>query len=108
MKWQITVHREAVAELNKLPQDMRAKLCRLTDLMEELGPFELREPHVKNLGNKLWEIRLTGRDGISRIIYIVMKDRRIHFLHAFIKKTNKTPKSAIECALTRIKEELEK
>ena len=74
--------------------------------MEELGQFVLREPHVKNLSNKLWEIWLTGRDGISRIIYIVMKYRRIHFLNAVITKTNKTPKSAIECALKIIQNKL--
>ncbi len=105
MKWNVTVHDLAVEEINNLPQDMRVKLCRLTDLMVEVGPFELREPHVKKLGHKLWEIRLTGRDGISRVIYMIMKEKRIHFLHAFIKKTNKTPKSAIECALKRVKEE---
>lgn len=29
MKWHVTVHDLAVAEINELPQDMRAKLCRL-------------------------------------------------------------------------------
>lgn len=56
----------------------------IEDLMVEVGPFAFREPHVKKLNKKLWEIRLTGRDGISRVIYMVMQQRRIHLLHAFI------------------------
>ena len=47
---------------------MRAKLARLLELIEQVGPLDLKEPHVKNLGNKLWELRLSGRDGISRVI----------------------------------------
>lgn len=61
MKWNIDVHPKAVPEINALPVDMRAKLTRLLELIEQVGPFGLREPHVKSLGNKLMEIRLTGR-----------------------------------------------
>ena len=68
MKWAIIVHPDALEEINQLPADMRAKLTRLLELVQQVGPLELREPHVKNLGNKLWEIRLTGRDGIARVI----------------------------------------
>lgn len=27
------------------------------------------EPHIKHLEGKLWELRLTGRDGIARALY---------------------------------------
>ncbi len=104
MKWNIVVHPKAVLELNVLPIDMRAKLTRLLEIIEQVGPFELREPHVKSLGNKLMEIRLTGRQGISRVIYVVQTERRVVLLHAFIKKTQRTPASALECALKRLKE----
>ena len=104
MKWNIVVHRKAVPEINDLPVDMRAKLTRLLELIEKVGPFALREPHVKSLGKKLMEIRLTGRQGISRVIYVVLSGREVTLLHAFIKKTQKTPPSAIECALKRLKE----
>ena len=61
MTWIINVHSKAVVELNGLPKEMRAKLTRLLDFVKEAGPQELREPHVKPLGNKLWEILLTGK-----------------------------------------------
>lgn len=98
------MHPDAIDELDQLPSDMKAKLARLLELIQQLGPLELREPHVKNLGNKLWEIRLSGRDGISRVIYVALSQKRVGLLHAFIKKTQKTPKQAMECALKRSRE----
>jgi phage-related protein len=73
-------------------------------MMVAIGPQRMREPHVKPLGNKLWEMRMSGRDGIARAIYILATGRRIVILHAFIKKTQKTPAGAIRLALTRAKE----
>jgi len=104
MKWNVIAHPKAVRELNELPADMKAKLTRLLEIVEEVGPFALKEPHVKSLGNKLMEIRLTGRQGISRVVYAVKTGKTLILLHAFIKKTQKTPASALECALKRLKE----
>lgn len=49
-------------------------------------------------------MRLKGRDGIARALYVTAKDRRIVVLHAFHKKTRKIPKRAVETALSRMKE----
>src|ERR1700687_5723398 len=59
---------------------------------------------VKPLGEKLWEMRLTGRDGIGRVIYTAAAGRRLFVLHAFVKKTQKTPRKAMNLALKRLKE----
>jgi phage-related protein len=104
MNWSIVIHPKAVNELNQLPADMQAKLTRLLELIQQLGPLKLREPHVKKLEDKLWEMRFSGSDGISRVIYVTLTQKRIGLLHAFIKKTQKTPRQSIECALTRLKE----
>jgi phage-related protein len=56
------------------------------------------------LRDKLWEMRMSGRDGIARAIYIAVSGRRIVILHALVKKTQKTPPQAIRLALTRAKE----
>ena len=64
----------------------------------------MREPHVKPLGNKLWEMRMTGKDGIARAIYVLATGRRIVILHAFVKKTQRTPPEAVRLALARTKE----
>ncbi|MHB8747484.1 MAG: type II toxin-antitoxin system RelE/ParE family toxin [Gammaproteobacteria bacterium] len=42
--------------------------------------------------------------GIGRAIYIAAQGKRLIALHAFIKKTQKTPSQAIDLALMRMKE----
>jgi phage-related protein len=64
----------------------------------------VREPYVKHLQGKLWEMRLKGRDGIARAIYIATHGQRLLVLHAFVKKTQKTPRSALEMAMKRARE----
>lgn len=65
------------------------------------GPHQVREPYVKPLGNKLWEIRMRGRSGIARAIYVAATGQRVVVLHAFVKQTQKTPRAAIDLALRR-------
>ena len=60
-------------------------------------------PHIRPLEGKLWEMRMTGRDGIARAVYPAIQGRRLLVLHVFIKKTQTTPRKAIETALKRIK-----
>jgi phage-related protein len=64
----------------------------------------LGEPHVKHLEDKLWELRLTGRDGIARALYVTAIGQRVVVVRAFVKKSQKTPRSEIELALRRAKE----
>jgi phage-related protein len=59
---------------------------------------------VKHLEGKLWELRLTGRDGIARALYITAIGRRVVVVRAFVKKTQRTPRAEIELALRRAKE----
>lgn len=103
--WRVEVLNEIVrAEIAALPQDVRARLTHIFDMMVEAGPERMREPHVKHLRDKLWEMRMRGRDGIARAIYILAQGRRIVILHAFVKKSQKTPPKAIRLALERAKE----
>ena len=69
-----------------------------------VGLERVREPHVKHLDGKLWEMRLTGRDGIARALYVTATGRRIIVLHAFVKKSQKTPAVALALAMARMKE----
>jgi phage-related protein len=49
-------------------------------------------------------MRLTGRDGISRALYVTATGRRVIVVRVFIKKTQRTPAAEIELALRRAKE----
>ncbi|WP_082012221.1 type II toxin-antitoxin system RelE/ParE family toxin [Burkholderia sp. A9] len=53
----------------------------------------------------LWEIRMTGRDGIARAIYVARTRQRLIVLHVYVKKTQRTPRRAIEMACARMKED---
>jgi phage-related protein len=91
-------------ELAQLPLDMRGRFVRVASLIEEFGPFQVGMPHVKSLGDKLWEIRVSGRDGIGRGIYVVATGKKVVVVHVFVKKTQKTPATALQTALSRAKE----
>lgn len=105
MQWSAEILNETVAgEIEALPADMYARFLRLADRIEEAGLESLREPHVKHLEGKLWEMRLTGRAGIARALYVTTIGRRVVVVRAFIKKTQVTPRSEIEIALKRAKE----
>jgi phage-related protein len=83
---------------------MRARLVRLTGLIEQIGFEALPRDSVKHLEAKLWELRVTGRDGISRAIYVTAAGRRMVILRVFVKKTQKTPPRELEIARQRAEE----
>ena len=100
--WTVVLHPLAEPELLALPPDMKARFLRIAELLEDLGPEQVGLPHVRSLGNKLWEMRMRGRDGISRAVYAAISGRRLIVLHVFVKKTQATPRKAIEMALGRL------
>jgi phage-related protein len=103
--WRVEILNEAVAaEIAALPPDMQARFLRLAERIASVGLESLGEPHVKHLEGKLWELRLTGRDGIARALYVTAIGRRVVVVRAFVKKTQRTPRSEIELALRRAKE----
>jgi phage-related protein len=102
--WSVEYLVAAAAERESLPIDMRAKLTRMTDVIREHGILDLPRDWVKPLGDKLWELRITGRDGIARAVYVVASGQRIVIVRVFIKKTQKTPQHELELARKRAKE----
>ena len=61
-------------------------------------------PLCRPLGKGLWEVRSDITDGrIARVLFCVHKERMV-LLHAFIKKTQKTPPADIDLATRRRKE----
>ena len=68
------------------------------------GLERIREPYLKHLEGPLWEMRLKGKSGIARAIYITATGMRIVVVHVFAKKTQKTPRKEIVHALKKAKE----
>lgn len=102
MVWIVeTLNRTVDDELQVLPNDMKAKFVWISHLIETHGLPNVREPYIKHLEDLLWEIRIKGKDGISRALYVTAKSERVIVLRVFIKKTQKTPRSEIKLALKR-------
>jgi phage-related protein len=83
---------------------MQAHCLRIIEIIERKGLQVISMPFIKSLGSKLWEIRFKGQDGIARAIYVHDKEKRLVIVHVFIKKSQATPKQAIEIAKKRAKE----
>ncbi|WP_240314148.1 type II toxin-antitoxin system RelE/ParE family toxin [Acidiphilium sp. JA12-A1] len=91
-------------EIMELPPKLQARLLRLFEMVESRGLDQLHEPHVKHLDGKLWELRAKAAEGIARGIYVAVTGRRVVVLHVFVKKSQKTPRRALEFAQERMKE----
>ena len=78
--------------LHKLKDKELAKVLRHIELLEEFGN-ELGMPHSRHLADGLLELRIRGTREL-RIFYCFHR-RKAVLLHAFIKKTQKTPAKEI-------------
>ena len=101
--WHVRLLAIAEDELMALPADMRARFVHIAELLEELGPQSIGMPHIRHLEGPLWEMRLTGRDGIARAVYVSRTGKSLTVLHVFIKKTRKTPRKHIAIAYERLR-----
>jgi len=104
VNWTVLVDERLENWLNDIPKDIKARIINIVDLLIEHGPQNVREPYVKHIRGKLFEIRAKGEDGIARVFYFTLTGQRIVLLHGFIKKTQKTPKREFETAVGRMKE----
>jgi phage-related protein len=104
MKWSVELTDAALVEIAALPADMKAKFLHVGRMLEELGPQNVGMPHVRHLEGDLWEMRLSGRDGIARAIYFSIRNRRLIVVRMFVKKSQRTPRREIDLAHTRMRE----
>ena len=105
MAWRVTTLNATVdRELDALSADQRARFVRIAGLIAAVGIERVGMPHVRHLTGPLWEMRLGGRDGIARALYVTAADREVVVVRAFAKKTRRTPRREIELALRRARE----
>ena len=100
--WTVVIHPLAEPELKALAADLQARFIHIAELLESFGPQQVGLPHVRPLENKLWEMRMTRRDGIARAVYAAIQGRRLLVLHVFVKKTQTTPRKALQIAHQRL------
>ena len=85
--------------LNSLDTKMRVKVLRNIQHLQKNG-YNLREPYSKALNDGIFELRTQESGNITRVLYFFYIDNTIVMTNGFVKKTQKTPLSEIEKALS--------
>jgi phage-related protein len=102
--WTVEFLPVAAEEEAALAVDMQARLARMIGLIGQHGLMNIPRDWIKPLGDKLWELRISGKDGIARAIYVTVTGQRIVIVRVFVKKTQKTPNRELALARHRAKE----
>lgn len=111
MSWRIVFYETEMGEspvwdyVLGLPVKDQARVIRTFDLLEEFG-LELKAPYARSItgSRKLWELRIKGVGGAYRFLYFAFTGQQMIMLHAFAKKTQKTPRREIAVAETRMQD----
>jgi len=90
--------REYILKLNKKE---RAKVFKYIAFLEENQGY-LEEPLSKHIVGKLRELRVDFSHNRHRVFYFTFVGKRIILLHAFLKKTKRTPKQEIIRAVNNL------
>ena len=85
--------------IDNIDEGAQRKFVYKRSMLEYLGP-RLMEPHAKNLGAGIFELRFSGRDSDFRVLYF-FDGNKVIFTNAFKKKTQKTPRAEVELAAGR-------
>lgn len=101
--WTVETFDGVDEEVEALPPGLQGRMLRLFEMVEALGIEHLREPPVKHLEGKLWELRAKAAEGIARGVYVTVTGRRVVVLHVFEKKSDRTPARALALARDRMR-----
>ena len=109
MEWQVEYYIKDSGEspvedfIDTLHPKHSAKVLWEIDLLKKLGT-NIKEPYAKSIkGDKykgLWELRIQQGSDVSRVFYFLPVGNKFILLHGFLKKTNKTPSSELNMALS--------
>lgn len=100
----LNVLKQCERELLEWPEDVRGELADAIARLERglLLSMPLSRP-MPSIGPGVHELRFRDRAGIYRVVYWIAGAGRLWLLHAFKKKTQQTPPSAIETAKERLR-----
>ena len=87
--------------LKGLPKEQRKAIGE--DIAYVQIKWPIGKPRVDHLRRAVWEVRTSLANCIARTLFAV-EGRQMLLLHAFIKKTQRTPNDDIELAEKRFKE----
>lgn len=99
----VIVHRNCEKEISEFPEEI--KIDFLAAVARLKRGENLSMPLVRpmfSIYKGLFELRLKSKEGAFRFFYLVKKGDAIYFVHAFQKKTEKTPDKAVDLVKKRI------
>jgi len=103
LSWTVDLYEGVEDAILSMPPKIQARLIKMLELIEVHGA-NLGEPHTKSLGDGLFEIRAKAAEGIGRGLFCYQRGAHIIVLHAFVKKSSKTPRKELKLAQERMKE----
>lgn len=101
MTWTVEFTEAAAVEFAALAPDQRAHYMQIAGMIRDYGLERVGFPFVRHPEGPVWEIRLKGRSGIARALYVTRVGKRVVAVRVFVKKTEKSPRREIELALKR-------
>ena len=90
-------------DIKKFPESARERTVMLLELLKnniELPPKDFK--YIPAVGAGTYELRIRIR-GQYRVFYVAKSKEAIYVLHAFVKKTQATPKKDIDKGAARYK-----
>jgi phage-related protein len=103
MEWDIVYYSDDVQQaIAEFPPGIQARYIHLTERMATFGP-DLGMPHTRAMGKGLFELRLRSKEGIGRVFFFTQPGGRIMMVHAFVKKSAKTPVKELKVARDRMR-----
>jgi phage-related protein len=103
MNWKIDFYIGIDEQILAMPPKIQARMLKLLELMERHGA-NLGPPHTEAMGDGLFEIRAKAQEGIGRGLFCYLQGKHVMVLHAFVKKSQKTPMKDLELARQRQQE----
>lgn len=99
----LTIVKQCERELADWPEELRGELADAIARLERGHGLSmpLSRP-MPIIGRGVHELRFRDSEGIYRVVYWLAGAGVIWLLHAFQKKTQKTPQSAIDIAKERL------
>ncbi len=108
MEWEIDFYQDSHGNIPvqdfiyQQSAKVTAKILRYIDLLQSFG-LSLGQPYVEKLaGSDVWELRIQHSSNYYRILYFASSGRKFILVHAFLKKSARTPKKEIEIATSKM------
>jgi phage-related protein len=93
---------DALDQLRVFPEGARKEAgVQLHKVQQGLEPSDWKP--MRTVGAGVAEIRIHGKSGAFRVIYIANREDAVYVLHAFQKKAERTPKRDLNLAAERLR-----